>query len=110
MKIDFKKLIFLGLVASVGSVFAQETTSDSSKEVSMSTTNVRAPSPDECRGEKLELDCQRRVDDYDYDVYTVGSGEEESERPCNYRKNCDNEPRKCGNDCKRKGAAKAAQE
>lgn len=114
MKIDFKKIVCFALAASFGCLSAHEAPSETSKEISMSRIE-ECPS-DECRMERCFEGSGSRTDKYDYDVYIQGEDCDEEERaaaPYN-RRNCDNEcPAKrtpCGSQCKRKGAAKVAQE
>jgi hypothetical protein len=108
MKIDFKKIVCFGLVASFGCLSAQEELIDSSKEVAMTQSEGKCRS-NECSERMPE--CPRRDDWDDYDVYTVGECERE-ETPC--KKRCVKERKckksDCGSTCKRKGAAKEAQE
>ncbi len=112
MKIDFKKIVCFGLVASFGCLSAQEELIDSSKEVAMTQPEGKCHKSNDC-GELMPLECQPSRDGDDYDVYTVGGCErEETSAPCKKRCVKERKSRKsdCGNTCKRKGAAKEAQE
>ena len=106
MKIDFKKIVCFGLVASFGCLSAQEELIDSSKEVAMTQPEGKCHKSNDC-GERMPVECPRRDDWDDYDVYTVGECERE-EAPC--KKKCGKESRSRKSDCKRRGAAKEAQE
>jgi len=112
MKMDFKKIVCFGLVASFGCLSAQEELIDSNEEVAM-TGGGQCPKPNDCKELMLEMECQPRRDDYDYDIYTSDRCERE-EKPAPCKKSCGKERKskksKCGDTCNRKGAAKEAQE
>jgi hypothetical protein len=111
------KIVFLGLAVSSVGLFAQDDNMEvNSKELSMSCSQNGCPNPGECEADRLGIiKCEPRVEEYDYDVYTVGS--EESCNECSRKRSCDKSEdrcerpkRNCDTKCTRKGAAKVAQE
>ena len=110
MRIDFKKVLFFGLIASMPCL-AQETNSDS-KEVTMSQPQSKCQLSDDCQHECLGIqNASPRQDKYDYDVYTAG---DEEETRCGPSHSCSERCKSCEklhhHQCERKGAAKVAQE
>src|SRR5579871_5817659 len=113
MKVDFKKIVCFGLVASFGCLSAQEESADSRQEISMNRASDRCHerciSPGECLEETFGIECPRRVDEYDYDVYIVGDECEREaceekkicEKPCERRDPCEKRER-CEKPCERR--------
>ena len=102
MKIDFKKIVCFGLIAAFNCLSAQEGPADDRQEISMTMANEqydRCISPEDCKGETFGIEPYRRVDEYDYDVYTVGSECEreacEEKRICEKRECCPKKEREC---------------
>ena len=119
MKKDFKKIVLLGLAAGFVCLSAQDAEiaieeTSAAKEVSMAQPGARCCDDD--RGLNLLPEQEARGDDFDYDVYTVGDGDRcekpARDNPCREKPCRDSSKDKSGCDtkCKRKGAAKVAQE
>ncbi|MBM3184290.1 MAG: hypothetical protein FJZ64_03185 [Chlamydiae bacterium] len=86
MQSHSKKIFLLGLAMGAASfAFAEEAVN--SKELSMSTPRGDSPCPGDCSSKTPDPNYRCHEDDVDYDVYTMGT-EEEQQNNSGKKKDC----------------------